>query len=173
MQSMFCPDKNVIFRRLIFRFLKILKFHMFSHINHCFHDVQHHLIIIIDGLKSQMSNIFAHQIKILIFGFGLRARSQIWSEAESVAVTMWFPCFETLIRWQRRKLKDEAETEVSAERLQIKFSLDRNDFENSSWSFGGCLCGFIRRVLRTPTLTPKRSVRVPQVLGVPLGDFGA
>ena len=46
---------------------------------------------------------------------------------------------------------------------RIEFSLDRNDFENSSWSFGGCLCGFIRRVLRTPTLTPKRSVRVPQV----------
>ena len=25
------------------------------------------------------------------------------------------------------------------------------------------MCDFIRRVLRTPTLTPKRSVRVPQV----------
>ena len=64
---MFCPDKNVIFRRWIFRFLKILKFDMFSHINHCFHDVQHHLIIIIDGLKSQKSNIFAHQIKNVDF----------------------------------------------------------------------------------------------------------
>ena len=70
---MFCPDKHVIFRRLKFRFLKILKFHMFSHIDHCFHDVQHHLIIIIDGLKSQKSNIFAHHIKNVDFlGFGLR-----------------------------------------------------------------------------------------------------
>ena len=64
---MFCPDKNVIFRRLIFRFLKILKFHMFSHIYHCFHDVQHHLIIIIHDLKSQMSNISAHQIENIDF----------------------------------------------------------------------------------------------------------
>ena len=65
---MFCPDKIVIFRRrLKFRFLKILKFHMFSHINHCFHDVQHHLIIIIDGLKSKKSNIFDHQMKNVEF----------------------------------------------------------------------------------------------------------
>ena len=64
---MFCPDKNVIFRGWIFRWLKILKFHIFSYINHCIHDVQHHLIIIIDGLKSQMSNIFAHQIKNIDF----------------------------------------------------------------------------------------------------------
>ena len=64
---MFCPDRNVIIRRLIFRFLKILKFDMSSHTNHCFHDVQHHLIIIIDGLKSQMSNIFAHQLKNIDF----------------------------------------------------------------------------------------------------------
>ena len=60
---MFCPDKNVIFGRLIFRFLKILKFRMSSHINHCFHDVQHHLIIIIGGLKSRKSKFLAHEIK--------------------------------------------------------------------------------------------------------------
>ena len=85
---MFCPDKNVIFRRLSFRFLKILKFHMSSHINHCFHDVQHHLIIIIDGLKSRKPNIFAHQIKNIDFWVWPRTRSEIWSEAEGVAVTM-------------------------------------------------------------------------------------
>ena len=64
---MFCPEKHDIFRRWIFRFLKILKFHMFSHINHCFYDVQHDLIIIIDDLESQKSNILAHQIKHVDF----------------------------------------------------------------------------------------------------------
>ena len=80
---MFCPDKNVIFRRWIFRFLKFLKFHMFCNINHCFHDVQHHLIIIIDDLKRRKSNIFAHQIKNINFWVCTEARSQIWSEAET------------------------------------------------------------------------------------------
>ena len=64
---MFCPDKNVIFRRWIFGFLKILKFHMFYHINNCFNDVQHHLIIMIDGLESQMLNIFALQLRNIDF----------------------------------------------------------------------------------------------------------
>ena len=85
---MFCSDKNVISRRLEFRFLKKMKFRIFSHMNHCFHDVQHHLIIIIDGLKSRKSKILLIRSKMLIFGFGLRARSQILSEAEAVAVTM-------------------------------------------------------------------------------------
>ena len=78
---MFCPDKNVIFRMWIFRFLKILKFHMFYHMNDCFHDVQHHLIIIIDGLKSRKSNIFVHQIENIDFW--------VWTQG-SIANLVWF-----------------------------------------------------------------------------------
>ena len=68
--------------------------------------------------KSKVKSFCSPDQTSWFLGFGLRARSQIWSEAEGVAVTMWSPCFETLIRWQRRELKDEAETGVSAERLQ-------------------------------------------------------
>ena len=118
MQNMFYPDKNVIFRMWIFRFLKILKFHMFSHINHCFHDVQHHLIIIIHGLKSRKSIIFAHQIKNLDFwGFESGSISDlVWSGGRGCDYVS--SMFETLVRWQRRKLMDEAEAGVSAERPQ-------------------------------------------------------
>ena len=35
--------------------------------NHCFHDVQHHLRIITDGIESRKSNMFAHQIKNIDF----------------------------------------------------------------------------------------------------------
>ena len=57
--------------------LKILKFHLFSSINYCFHDVQHHLIIIIEGIKSRKSNIFGHQIKHIDFRVWSQVRSQI------------------------------------------------------------------------------------------------
>ena len=69
---MFCPDKNVIFRRFNFRFVKNMKFHMFSYINHCFHDVQHHLIIIIDGAKVESQIFLLIRSKILISQIGLR-----------------------------------------------------------------------------------------------------
>ena len=152
---MFCPDKNVIFRRLLFRFLKILNFHRFSHVNHCFHDVQYHLIIIIDGLKSGKSNIFARQIKhigFLVLNSGLDLRH--------MQVMKWTLQKERVknIGWSR----DCKGCKMRG--CRIEFSLEWNDFENSSCSFCCCFCSFIRRVLRTPTLTPKRSVRVPQVL---------
>ena len=100
-------------------FLKILKFHMFSHINHCFHDVQHHLIIIIDGLKSRKSHIFACQIKHVDFLVWTQGSISdlVWSRGRGCDyVISMFWSFG--VRWQRRKLKDEAETGVSAERLQ-------------------------------------------------------
>ena len=71
---------------------------MFSHINHCFHDVQHHLIIIIDGLKSQKSKVkyfCSPDQNVDCWKLNSQARSLIWLKRRT-----WLCLFE-------RELKGE------------------------------------------------------------------
>ena len=71
--------------------------------NPCFHDVQHHLIIIIDGLKSRKANIFANQIENIDFW--------VWTQGSiSDLVWAWLWTSEKLRR-SRKDEKGEADRE--------------------------------------------------------------
>ena len=104
---------------------------MFSHIDHCFHDVQHHLIIIIDGLKSRKPNIFAHQIKNVDFWvlvsrlhlrFGLKRRPNHVSwrkwrmQFNDDYESFWTHCFT----WESAQSESEAFDASELQRLQMR-----------------------------------------------------